>query len=94
MGFPVDLMAAGVEGREPIANWNTFKIAVEYSKDYLMSNGLGKIPLRDVLIKYKDEEFSYGKKVGFPVDLTKIFKNKASISSYDLWFEQNIKVLL
>ncbi len=87
------LMAGGIEGREPIANWHTFKIAVGYSKQQLMLNGLGKVPLREVLSKYRGHQFAYEKKVGFPVDLSAIFENKKQMTSYEIWFEENIKVL-
>lgn len=88
------LMAAGIEGREPIANWHTFKLAVRYSKEKLMTNDLGKTPLRDILAKYTGRKFAYERKVGFPVDLTKIFDNPNKMTSYDIWFAENIKVIL
>ncbi len=87
------LMAAGVEGREPIANFHTFRVAVKYTKDALMNGSLGKIPLRKLLSQFRGEQFAFEKKVGFPVDLTTIFENKKNLSSYELWFEENIKVL-
>lgn len=87
------LMAAGVEGREPIANIHLFNVCKELSSDMLMKNGHGKAPLRDLLSNYKGVDFSYEKKVGFPVDMTKIFENKKNHSSYELWFEKNLEVL-
>jgi len=87
------LMAAGVEGREPIANYHVFKEAVKFSSSQLMCGDLGKIPLRKIIKEYKGEEFAFEKKVGFPVDLTKIFHNPDKLSSYDLWFKENLKVL-
>ncbi len=87
------LMAAGVEGREPIANHHVFEKAIKYSFDKLMTGTLGKIPLRELTIPFKGLDFSYEKKVGFPVDLTKVFSNSKSLSSYELWFEQNLKIL-
>lgn len=87
------LMAAGVEGREPIANMHTFVKAVKLSPDTLMHEVLGKVPLRHIISKYMGDSFAFEKKVGFPVDLTKVFDNEKELSSYELWFEENIKVL-
>ncbi|MDB4001178.1 asparagine synthetase B [Oceanospirillaceae bacterium] len=88
------LMAAGVEGREPIANMHTFIKAMKLSPDDLMGEILGKIPLRKVTSDYLGHEFSYEQKIGFPVDLTKIFDNENNLSSYQIWFKENLKVLL
>lgn len=87
------LMAAGVEGREPIANIHTFKLAAKMSPESLMGDILGKLPLRELIAPLKGEHFAYEKKVGFPVDLTKVFNNSKNKSSYDLWFDENLKVL-
>ncbi|WP_025822540.1 asparagine synthetase B family protein [Shewanella marina] len=87
------LMAAGVEGREPIANIHTFLEAIKCSPDRLMGDSLGKLPLREIISTYMGQEFAYEKKVGFPVDLTKVFNNSDNLSSYELWFKENLKVL-
>ncbi|EHU5196720.1 asparagine synthase [Vibrio vulnificus] len=87
------LMAAGVEGREPIANMHTFLQAIKISPNNLMGSELGKIPLREIISSYMGREFAYEKKVGFPVDLKKIFENTDNLSSYELWFKENLKVL-
>ncbi len=87
------LMAAGVEGREPIANQHVFELATQFSKIELMNSDLGKLPLRRVIEKYLGTQFAFEKKVGFPVDLTKVFSNPDKLSSYDLWFQENLKVL-
>ncbi|MGD1471384.1 asparagine synthetase B family protein [Vibrio harveyi] len=88
------LMAAGVEGRDPIANHHVFEAAIKFSASQLMNGSLGKLPLRGLIAPLKGDEFAYEKKVGFPVDLTKVFDNPRSLSSYELWFEENLKVLL
>jgi asparagine synthase (glutamine-hydrolysing) len=59
----------------------------------LMINTLGKRPLRELLSGYMGRDFSFEKKVGFPVDLTKIFDNPRELSSYELWFSKNLEVL-
>ncbi|KZM44892.1 asparagine synthetase [Marinomonas sp. SBI22] len=87
------LMAAGVEGREPLANHHIFEIAINYCKDELMCKNLGKAPLRQLLMKYLGKDFAYESKVGFPVDLRKVFTNSDNKTSYDLWFQENLKVL-
>jgi len=87
------LMAAGIEGREPIANHHVFELAAKISPKALIGDVLGKLPLRDLICDFKGESFAYEKKVGFPVDLTKVFDNPNNLSSYDLWFEQNLEVL-
>jgi len=87
------LMAAGVEGRDPIANHHVFQSAIKYTHQKLMAGNLGKLPLRDLITPYKGRGFAFEKKVGFPVDLTKVFENPKSLTSYELWFEENLKVL-
>ena len=87
------LMAAGVEGRDPIANHHVFKSAIKYTHQQLMAGELGKLPLRELISPYKGASFAFEKKVGFPVDLTKIFENPKSLTSYELWFEKNLEVL-
>ena len=39
------------------------------------------------------KEFSYRKKIGFPVDLKKIFKQptNSTETNYDLWFKKNLE---
>lgn len=87
------LMAAGVEGREPLANMHTFTKAMKMSPGSLLNGRLGKLPLREIIKGYMGNDFAYEKKVGFPVDLKKVFSNKDNLTSYEIWFEQNLKVL-
>ncbi|MFA0204162.1 asparagine synthetase B [Vibrio breoganii] len=87
------LMAAGVEGREPLANIHTFMVSISLSPDDLMGEKLGKLPLRELIEPYEGSNFAYEDKIGFPVDLTKIFKNTKNLNSYELWFEKNLEVL-
>jgi len=87
------LMAAGVEGREPLANHHVFKACKGMLAEDLMFNKLGKKPLRALLSRYMGDNFAYEPKVGFPVDLTKIFDNPENKSSYELWFSKNLEVL-
>ena len=87
------LMAAGVEGREPIANLHTFLEAIKIKPEDLMYKGLGKKHLRECLAIYMGQNFAYEDKVGFPVDLTKVFSDDKELNSYQLWFKNNLKVL-
>ena len=87
------LMAAGVEGREPIANKHILKLALQYNSHELMSGGLGKIPLRKILAKYEGFNFAFEKKVGFPVDLKDVFGITTKITNYEVWFNKNLEQL-
>ena len=87
------LMAGGIEGREPIANMHLFDVCKRISGKSLMFNDLGKKPLREIIVKYMGKDFAYERKVGFPVDLTKIFNNPRNLNSYELWFEKNLEIL-
>lgn len=58
-------MAAGIEGREPLANIHTFMQAIKVSPSQLMTDGLGKIPLRNIIAKYMGKDFAFSSKVGF-----------------------------
>lgn len=67
---------------------------MKYSENQLMKNKLGKRPLRQISKKYFGKEFSLLKKVGFPVDMSRIVKYKNSrLDNYNLWFKLNLKIL-
>ncbi|WP_298775744.1 asparagine synthase-related protein [uncultured Shewanella sp.] len=85
------LMSAGIEGREPLANIHTFNIAAKMAPTQLMGNPLGKMPLRHLMATMKNNSFAFEKKIGFPVNLQTIFKHKQS--AYQIWFNENLKVL-
>lgn len=87
------LMAAGVEGREPIANMHIFTLAVAMSPSQLIGDVLGKLPLRNLISKRMGNAFAFEKKIGFPVDLTKVFDNFDNLNSYELWFKANLRIL-
>jgi len=86
------LMAAGVEGREPLANMHVFSAAVKARPEQLMYESLGKLPMRKFLSEFMGKEFAFEEKIGFPVDLTKIFKEK-ELGNYDIWFSKNLELL-
>ena len=89
------LMSAGVEGREPFVSRELFYESLKYSSKDLMKNSLGKIPLRNLLASYTSRDFAYRKKIGFPIDLKKIFgtKKNPETSNYNIWYKENLKCL-
>jgi asparagine synthase (glutamine-hydrolysing) len=90
------LMFSGVEGREPLASKKMFELAMQINPKDLFRNKMGKLPLRLVAEKAFNEEFAFSSKVGFPIDLGYIFKNKPTndrINNYKIWCEENIKAI-
>ncbi len=87
------LMAAGIEGREPIANHHLFDVCKFLTGADLMYRGLGKRPLRELVSEFLGDDFAFEQKVGFPVDLKSIFSDPSNKSSYELWFEKNLEIL-
>ena len=89
------LMYAGVEGREPLATLQVLRSALTFDPDKLMSDNVGKIPLRDILYSASDNKIGYEKKVGFPVDLRHIFNNPrfAELNNYEIWRTVNMEIL-
>jgi len=90
------LMSSGVEGREPFVSKKIFYESLKFSKNKLIDSNHGKKPLRKILNRYMSKHFVYEKKIGFPVDMHKIFnipkKNKKN-ESYKIWFKKNIEEL-
>ena len=87
-------MYAGVEGREPLASSMMFKIAMQANPKFLFHKNVGKFPLREIISKTQGEDFAFAEKVGFPVDLSKIFRNSKSNSrytNYDIWRKENLR---
>jgi len=60
-----------------------------------LNKEVGKIPLRKTLSIYSNKEFSFREKIGFPIDLRKIFgfKKNIPISNYNIWYKENLKCL-
>lgn len=91
------LMLAGVEGREPFLSKNIFYEALKYKPSELMSQEykIGKMPLRNLVKDIFDKKFYLQKKIGFPVNLKKIFSQKKYKydTQYDIWFKENLKIL-
>lgn len=90
------LMYHGVEGREPLASKAIFKLAMKCGPSSLFRGVLGKLPLRLLAEREIDSEFAFAKKVGFPIDLGLIFKNRQSLNNdenYKIWRDSNLKIL-
>ena len=90
------LMYSGVEGREPFASQSMFELALRFSPQDLFRDELGKLPLRLLAQKKINGKFAFAPKVGFPVDLGRIFygkKSKNKYKNYESWTRENLGVL-
>jgi len=89
------LMSSGIEGREPFLSLELLKTAFSLDAGKLLNKNIGKLPLRNILSKKMGKEFAFLKKVGFPIDIKKIFKSKEYVNdnNYDIWFKINLKIL-
>ena len=86
------LMAAGIEGREPLASSIMFDLCKKFSSNDLIAGNLGKKPLRVLAQKYFGKKFAWAPKVGFPVNVAKIFKEEQN-AKYNVWFDKNLESL-
>ena len=90
------LMFSGVEGREPLASYSMFQLAMHCSPSDLFSGLLGKLPLRLMAAEKIDRQFAFATKVGFPVDLGRIFRGMPAgnkFQNYNIWSEENMEAL-
>lgn len=90
------LMFSGVEGREPFASYSVLKLALQCSPSYLFQGDLGKLPLRLLASKKINPTFAFSHKIGFPVDIGRIFRNILSTDkyyNYELWVRENLRLL-
>ena len=90
------LMSEGIEGREPFLSREIFHESMKYKKNEVVSKNIGKIPLRKIAKRYFGGDFASFKKVGFPIDMSKIvkYRKKVSLSNYNLWFRLNKKMFM
>lgn len=90
------LMSSGVEGREPLASKILFEFAMRVKSKSLIQKDIGKKPLRDISQKYYGKDFAYSKKIGFPINLKRIFNEPqfSSYNNYDIWFKKNLEILI
>lgn len=90
------LMFSGVEGREPLASYSLFKLALSIGPDSLFRDDLGKLPLRLLAAEKISHEFAFTSKVGFPVDLGSIFYGTPvadKFENYEIWCKENLGAL-
>lgn len=87
------LMFAGVEGREPLAAFPIFKLAMKIEPRDLFEQNLGKFPLRSIAARYFGDDFAFTAKSGFPVDIRRIFTGEPAegrLDNYKVWISQNL----
>lgn len=87
------LMYSGIEGREPLASYDIFKLALRFGPEDLFRGELGKLPLRILAEDKFSHDFAFSPKVGFPVDLGRIFRGMPStdkFNNYEIWCEENL----
>lgn len=91
------LMFSGIEGREPLASMDMFQLALKCSPDDLFLGPLGKLPLRLLAKEKISEDFAFAQKVGFPVDLGRVFRGTPALDrheNYSIWCEENLGAIL
>ena len=90
------LMYSGIEGREPLASYSIFKLALRFGPENLFCGELGKLPLRILAEEKFSYDFAFSPKVGFPVDLGRIFRGMPStdkFNNYETWCKENMEAL-
>lgn len=90
------LMYAGVEGREPLARLEIFKLAMGIEPADFFARGVGKYPLRLIAATELGDEFAFATKVGFPIDLKQIYYDEPAqdrADNYRVWYAENLKEL-
>jgi len=91
------LMYSGIEGREPLASSAIYSLAMRFNPKDLFFKSRGKFPLRTIASYYLGDEFAYREKVGFPIDVKKIFNGAPSSNRYDnysVWSKENLKGII
>ena len=77
------LMYGGIEGREPLASFDMFKLALKFRPADLFVGSLGKYPLRKISSESLGNEFAFREKVGFPVDIKQVLTGVKSSNRHD-----------
>jgi asparagine synthase (glutamine-hydrolysing) len=86
------LMYGGIEGREPLASFGIFKLALMFRPSDLFTTSLGKYPLRKIVSASLGNDFAFRQKVGFPVDIKEIYlgiKSADRFENYTTWCSLN-----
>jgi asparagine synthase (glutamine-hydrolysing) len=90
------LMYAGIEGREPLARLDIFKLAMQIDPADFFARGVGKYPLRLIAAAELGDGFAFATKVGFPIDLKQMYCGETSrdrADNYRIWRAANLKEL-
>jgi asparagine synthase (glutamine-hydrolysing) len=85
-------MMCGVEARSPFLDYRLIERMAGVPFHFRMENGIVKAPLKRIFADILPVEIIEREKVGFPVELTRIFNVKKHIS-FDNWVEFNINEL-
>ncbi len=91
------LMYSGIEGREPLASSGIYSLAMSFNPKDLFFKSRGKFPLRTIASDYFGDEFAFREKVGFPIDVKKIFNGVSSrdrLDNYSVWSKENLKDII
>lgn len=82
-------MMCSVEARCPFLDYRLIQRMAGVPFEYRMKNGIVKEPLKRIFKDIIPKEIIERKKVGFPVDLSDVFKVDKDIQ-FDSWFDFNI----
>jgi asparagine synthase (glutamine-hydrolysing) len=89
-------MYAGIEGREPLARLDIFKLAMQIDPADFFARGVGKFPLRLIAAAEFGDVFAFATKVGFPIDLKQMYCGETSrdrADNYRIWRAANLREL-
>jgi asparagine synthase (glutamine-hydrolysing) len=86
-------MRCSVEGRVPFVDYRLVERMAGVPFDYRMAGGEVKAPLKRVFADLVPREIIERKKVGFPVDLQRVFGAAPEDSGMDRWLQFNLETL-
>jgi asparagine synthase (glutamine-hydrolysing) len=86
-------MRCSVEGRVPFVDYRLIERMAGVPFDYRMAGGEVKAPLKRVFADLVPPEIIARKKVGFPVDLQRVFDGEDREPQMDRWLQFNLETL-
>jgi asparagine synthase (glutamine-hydrolysing) len=86
-------MRCSVEGRVPFVDYRLVERMAGVPFEYRMAGGEVKAPLKRVFADLVPREIRERKKVGFPVDLQRVFHDEAGDPQMDRWLKFNLDTL-
>jgi asparagine synthase (glutamine-hydrolysing) len=86
-------MRCSVEGRVPFVDYRLVERMAGVPFDYRMAGGEVKAPLKRVFADLVPREIIERKKVGFPVDLQRVFDGDEARQPMDRWLQFNLETL-